>query len=140
MARDQRSGPKVTPLTVEQAGQHLRKAEEYLRAAQAALAGGDLDAAGGTAVLAGINAADSVSGLAQGNRWSGPHEQAAAHVQRAGADGKAVATQLRRLLREKTRAHYEARPLSRSQAEALVQAAGRALAAAQRAQARLEAR
>lgn len=80
MTRDQRSGPNVTPLGVEDATRHLSKAQEYLRAAQGSLAAGDLDAAGGNAVLAGINAADAVSGVLQGNRWSGPHEQAAAHV------------------------------------------------------------
>lgn len=140
MSRDQRSGPNLAPLTVEQAGRHLSKAEEYLRTARTALEAGDLDAAGGNAVLAGINAADSVSGLAQGNRWAGPHEQAAAHVQKAGTDGKAVASQLRRLVRQKTRAHYEVKPLDRSEAAGLVQAADRAVAAARRSRARYESR
>lgn len=145
MSRDQRSGPNLASLTVEQAGRHLSKAEEYLRTARTALEAGDLDAgdldaAGGNAVLAGINAADSVSGLAQGNRWAGPHEQAAAHVQKAGADGKAVASHLRRLVRQKTRAHYEVKPLDRSEAATLVQAADRAVAAARRARARYESR
>ncbi len=86
MARDRRAGPNITALTVAQGEEHPRKAEEYLRSAQAALERGDLDAAGGNAVLAGINAADGVSGLLQGSRWDGAHEQAAAHVQTAGAD------------------------------------------------------
>lgn len=128
----------MTPLTVDHAKRHVHKAEEYLRSAQAALAAGDVDAAGGNAALAGVNAADGVSGLVQGNRWNGPHEQAAAHVQRAGMDGKAVAAQLRRLLREKTRAHDEATRLTPSRAEALVLAAERAVAAARRALARHE--
>lgn len=140
MARDQRSGPNVTPITPLQAQQHLRKAEEYLRTAQAALAAGDLDAAGGNAVLAGINAADSVSGMLQGTRWSGAHEQAAAHVQKAGPDGKAVATQLRKLVRKKTQTHYEVTRLTPAQARGLVEAAERAVSAARRAVAQYEAR
>lgn len=140
MVRDQRSGPNVTPLTVEQAAQHLRKAEEYLRTARAALAAGDLDAAGGNAVLAGVNAADSVSGLVQGNRWAGAHEQAAAHVQQAGTDGSAVAGQLRTLIRQRTRTHDEGRPLGRAQAERLMLAADRAVGAARRAHARHDSR
>lgn len=140
MARDRRVGPNITALTVAQAEEHLRKAEEYLRSAQAALEREDFDAAGGNAVLAGINAADGVSGLLQGSRWNGAHEQAAAHVQTAGADGKAVATQLRKLIRRKTQAHYEGKALRRAQAQELVQAAERAVAAARPARARYEAR
>ena len=132
MSPDRRVGPNVTPVTVAEAARHLAKAREYLRAAQTALAAGDLDAAGGTAVLAGVNAADSVSGYLQGNRWQGAHEQAAAHVRKAGADGKAVATQLTKLIRKKTQTHYEVRRLRPPEADALVQTAERALAVAER--------
>lgn len=137
MSRDRRAGPNVTPLTVVEALRHLEKAQEYLRASQWSLAAGDLDAAGGTAVLAGINAADCVSGAVQGNRWNGAHEQAAAHVKKAGADGKAVGTQLVKLLRRKNQAHYEQVALRPADATELVLAAERAVAAAERATARL---
>lgn len=137
MSRDRRGGPNVTPLTVAQALRHLDKAREYLRAAQRSLAAGDNDAAGGTAVLAGINAADCVSGALQGNRWNGTHEQAAAHVKKAGVDGKAVAAQLAKLIRRKNQAHYEQVALRPADAADLVLAAERAVAAAERATARL---
>lgn len=136
MSRDRPSGPNVTSMSVAEALRHLAKAHEYLRAAQRSLADGDLDAAGGNAVLAGINAADCVSGLVQGNRWNGPHEQAAGHVRRAGEDGRAVAGQLAKLIRKKTQAHYEQTALRQGEATALVQAAERAVANAERAAAR----
>lgn len=137
MSRDRRAGPNATPLTVAQALRHLEKAHEYLRAAQWSLARGDLDAAGGSAVLAGINAADCVSGALQGTRWNGAHEQAAAHVKKVGTDGKAVAAQLAKLVRRKNQAHYEQVALRPADAADLVLAAERAVAAAERATARL---
>jgi len=137
VVRDQRSGANVMPLSVAEARRHLRKAEEYLRSAQAALEGDDGDAAGGTAVLAGINASDAVCGLVLGNHWCGPHEQAAAHAQKAGDDGKAVADQLRKLVRKKTQAHYQVKELRPAEAAALVLAAKRAVVAAQRAEERI---
>lgn len=130
MPRDQRGGTHTTPLTTTQARAHLAKAEEYLAAAHTALGGGAYSAAGGTAVLAGINAADCVAGLLLGSRWNGPHEQAAAHINRAGEEGRAVAAQLRKLLRKKTQAHYETKALTAAEAELLVQAAARAVTTA----------
>jgi len=138
VSRDRRTGPNTAPLGVAEALRHLDKAQEYLRAAQRSLAEGDLDAAGGTAVLAGINAADCVSGIVQGNRWNGAHEQAAAHVKRAGDDGRAVAAQLAKLIRKKTQTHYEQTRLRPSEATVLVQAAQRAVLAAERAAAPLQ--
>ncbi len=140
MSRGGRTGPNVVPLGVADALRHLDKAQEYLRAAQRSLDEGDLDAAGGTAVLAGINAADCVSGIVQGNRWNGAHEQAAAHVKQAGGDGKAVATQLAKLIRKKTQTHYEQTRLRPAEASGLVQAAQRAVASAERAAAPLKKR
>lgn len=130
MSRDQRATPNVTPLTAADAERHLDKAEQYLRVAATALERGDLDAAGGNAVNAGINAADAVSGMVQGDRWNGAHEQAAAHVRKAGPHGRTVANQLGRLVRKKSQAQYEATPLRKKEAEALVQAAERAVGAA----------
>lgn len=121
----------MTPLTTAEAHRHLEKAQEYLRAAQRSLTGGDLAAAAGNAVLAGINAADCVSGMIQGNRWNGAHEQAAAHVKKAGTDGRVVAAQLGKLVRKKTQVHYEQTRIRPKQASELVQAAERALAAAE---------
>lgn len=138
MTRDRRAAPNVTPLTASAALRHLEKANQYLRAAQHSLETGDLDAAGGNAVLAGINAADCVSGIVNADRWNGPHEQAAAHVKRAGDEGRAVAAQLTKLLRKKTQAHYEQARLRPAEVTDLVKAAERAVEAAERAAARLK--
>lgn len=136
MTAERRAGPNVRPLNVREASRHLVKAQEYLRAARTALDAEDLDAAGGNAVLAGINAADSVSGMLQGNRWNGAHEQAAAHVKKAGPDGAAVATHLAKLVRKKTQAHYEVAALRPGEASAMVQSAERAVDVAVRVAAR----
>lgn len=61
---------------------------------------------------------------------NGPHEQAAAHLSRAGEEGRAVASQLRKLLRKKTQAHYETKALTAAEAALLVQAAARAVSTA----------
>ncbi len=140
MSRDRRAGPNVTPVTAAEASRHLDKAMEYLRAAQYALESGDLDAAGGNAVLAGINAADCVSGVVNGNRWNGAHEQATAHAKTAGPDGRAVGAQLAKLLRKKTQAHYEQTRLRPAEAADLVKAAERAVEVAERSAARLRRR
>lgn len=140
MSRAQRSSPKVSPLTPPQAERHLDKAEQFLRAASTALESGDLDAAGANAVNAGINAADSVSGMVQGNRWNGAHEQAAAHVRKAGPDGKIIANHLAKLVRKKTQTQYEATPIRPKEAQALVQAAQRTVEAARVVKQRRDAR
>lgn len=138
MSRDRRSGPTTSPVSIREALRHLEKAQEYLRAAQTSLAAGDLDAAGGNAILAGINAADCVSGIGQGTRWAGPHEQAAAHVKKAGPAGIAVATQLAKLIRKKTQTHYEQTRLRPAEARELVKAAERSVLAAERAAAPIQ--
>lgn len=123
-------------LTTAEALAHRRQAEEYLRAAEHALEIGDHNAAAGTAIDAGINAADAVAGVNLGRRWKGPHEQAAQFVAGAGADGRDVAKELRRLLPLKTRAHYSADPISAPKAMSCVDAARRAVAVAVRATSR----
>ena len=112
---------------------HCRQAEEYLRAAAYSLSIGDYNAAAGTAIDAGINAADAVAGMNLGRRWKGPHEQAAQFVAGAGADGRGVAKELRRLLPLKTQAQYSSTPVTRSKATSCVEAARRAVAIARRA-------
>ena len=131
-----RSAPQTVPVTPEQAVAHAQQAEEYLRAAQHALSTGDFNAAAGTAVDAGINAADAVAGMNLGQRWKGPHDQAADFAARAGREGREVARELRRLLPMKTLAHYDPAPVSPARARAAVAAAERAVAVAHRATAR----
>lgn len=131
MPRDTRNTVPVTP---DEARAHAAQSEEYLRCAEDALSRGDANAAAGTAVDAGINAADAVAGLNLGMRWKGTHEQAAGHVEKAGPEGKEVARELRRLLPVKTRAHYDAAPVSATKAGEAVAAAQRAVAVARRVQ------
>lgn len=138
MVRDKRSSDLTTALTTAEARAHLSQAHEYLRAAQFSLDNHDWNAAVGIAVLAGINAADAVAGFGIGLRWSGAHEQAAAHVTRAGTDGRAVAAQIRKLVRVKNLGQYEAKPARSAEAADMVQAAERAVATADRAQGRLD--
>ena len=140
VARDRRSGPKTTPLTVAQSRVHFTKATQFLRSAEVALNAGDLDAAGANAVLATVNAADCVCGLVLGNRWGGAHEQASAHVAKAGESGKSIAVQLRKTLRKKSQAHYEAVPLTSKEATDMVVAARRALGSAAYEMAKVDAR
>jgi hypothetical protein len=125
-----RESGQTVAITTAQAVAHYRQATEYLRAAQHCLSIEDFNAAAGTAVDAGINAADAVAGMNLGQRWKGPHEQAADFVAKAGADGKAVARELRRLLPLKTQSHYDATAISKSKATSAVTAAERAVAVA----------
>ena len=131
-----RSSAQTVPVTSREAAAHHRQAEEYLRAAQHSLSIGDFNAAAGTAVDAGINAADAVAGMNLGQRWKGPHEQAAEFVAKAGAEGKEIARELRRLLPLKTRSHYDAAPVTEAKARTAVTAADRAVAVSRRATAR----
>jgi hypothetical protein len=124
------------PVEPHDAVAHEEQAEEYLRAAQHSLLQGDFNAAAGTAVDAGINAADAVAAVNIGQRWKGPHEQAADFVAKAGSEGREVARELRRLLPLKTQAHYEPAKISAAKAHSAVVAAERAVAVARRAVAR----
>ena len=99
-----------------------------------------MNAAAGTAIDAGINAADAVPGVNLGRRWKGPHEQAAQFVAGAGIDGREVAKYLRRLLPLKTQSHYRSAPITRSKADACVDAARRAVVVADRATSRISER
>ncbi len=103
------------------------RVQEFFRNIQ-----GDFNAAAATAVDAGINAADAVAGMNLGQRWKGPHEQAADFVAKAGEEGKEVARELRRLLPLKTQAHYEPAQVSATKARSAVTAAERAVGIARR--------
>lgn len=128
-----RSSAQTVAISSREAVAHQRQAEEYLRAAQHSLSIGDFNAAAGTAVDAGINAADAVAGMNLGQRWKGPHEQAAEFVAKAGGEGKEIARELRRLLPLKTQSHYDAAAVTETKARTAVTAAERAVAVARRA-------
>jgi hypothetical protein len=127
---------QTVALSAGEAIAHRLQAAEYLRAAQYSLSVDDFNAAAGASVDAGMNAADAVAGMNLGQRWKGPHDQAAGFVAKAGREGKEVARELRRLLPLKTQAHYEATAVSAAKARAAVAAAERAVAVAHRATAR----
>ena len=97
-----RNPGQTVALTLSEAAAHKEQAAEYLRAAQYSMSVGDFNAAAGAAVDAGINAADAVAGVNLGQRWKGPHDQAADFVAKAGPEGKEIARHLRRLLPLKT--------------------------------------
>ncbi|HVC69801.1 MAG TPA: hypothetical protein VNC61_06000 [Acidimicrobiales bacterium] len=111
---------------------HLSKAREYLRAATDSLALDNRVAATGNAVHAGIAAADAIAAALVGSVWAGEHSQAPAHLEKAGADGRQAATQLRRLLPLKTKAEYDPAPISAGDARAALKAAERMVAIAER--------
>jgi hypothetical protein len=67
-----------------------------------------------------------------GERWQGDHDGAADHVARGGPDGIAVARQLRRVMRWKSRAHYDAAPVPMAESLNLLRAAERAVLIAER--------
>lgn len=132
MARDRRRTAETTSLSVEDAHRHAEKAGEFLRVAEQALEDGNRDAAGANAVFATVHAADAISGFLQGNRWSGPHDQAAAHVQRAGREGRHAAKELRRVLPKRTAVEYSAAGLGATTINEMLQAARRAVSVASR--------
>jgi hypothetical protein len=131
-----RSSANTIAIGRSEALAHKLQAEEYLRAAQYSLSIGDFNAAAGAAVDAGINAADAVAGMNLGQRWKGPHEQAADFVAKAGDEGREVARELRRLLPLKTQSHYDAAAVTEAKARTAVAAAVRSVAVAHRATAR----
>jgi hypothetical protein len=120
---------KATPVD---AVAHLSKAREYLRAATDSLALDNRVAATGNAVHAGIAAADAIAASVVGAVWAGEHNQASVHVEKAGAEGRRAATQLRRLLPLKTKAEYDPAPIGQAEARAAVKAAERIVAIAER--------
>lgn len=130
IVRDRRDPTRA--ISLAECRQHLRKANEYLQSARLAFEDDAADACAGNAVLATINATDAVAGVLLGERWQGPHEGAAGHVVRGGEEGRAIATHLRRVLRWKTRAHYDATSVPRVEASALLKAAERAIVIAER--------
>lgn len=91
-----------------QARSYLDKAGEFLDAAHESLASGRTIAATSLAVHAAINAADAITAARLGQRAAGPdHDQVMILLDQAGAEGKAAALHLRRLLPLKARAEYD---------------------------------
>ncbi len=120
------------PLSVPDARRHLEQACEFFEAAQAELEAERFNAAAGNAAVAIINAADAVAGLRLGERWIGAHERAGRHVARAGKEGQQLERTLQRAVPHKNKAQYDPASVTPAKARDLVQAARRAIDAANR--------
>lgn len=104
---------------------YLAKAASWLEAAAESLAAGRWDVAAGSAVTAGINSGDAISGALLGRRAGGEHADAVALLEGAGEVGRAASRQLAQLLRYKAPAQYDPGPMSESDARKAVELARR---------------
>lgn len=110
---------------------HLAKAREFLDAAALELDMGLLTAAASSAVLAGINAKDTICLRLTGRTGkSDDHRAAVPELAAAGPAGRALESTFRRLLGLKTTAQYQAAPISRTDATKAVEWATRMVDAA----------
>jgi hypothetical protein len=121
-------------ITLTEVRGYMGKAEQFLEATQTEYDAGRYGPATSLAVHAAINAADVVSGLRSAQRsTSANHDQTLGLLREAGRDGRAVATQLQRLLPLKNRAEYDPQPVARTQATAALRAAQQAVGIARQA-------
>ena len=118
-------GSKRHPVSPADARAYLAKASAWLQAAQESLQARRWDVAAGSAVTAGINACDSLTGALLGQRAGGEHTEAVDLLTGAGADGRQAARQLSQLLPFKTPAQYDPAPLSETDATKAVELARR---------------
>ena len=118
-------GSKRHPVSPADTQAYLSKASAWLQAAEESLQAGRWDVAAGSAVTAGINACDSLSGALLGQRAGGEHTEAVDLLGGAGEDGRQAARQLSQLLRYKTPAQYEPAPMAKSDATKAVELARR---------------
>jgi hypothetical protein len=125
---------KTRSASVADARAYLGKAHEFLTAAQHSLAHENYVATTGNAVHAGIAAADAITAARAGQVWKGEHTQSVGHLRSAGgADGRAGASHLERLIPMKNKAEYDPQPVSSTDARAAVKAAIRLVGIADRA-------
>jgi hypothetical protein len=94
----------------------LAKAAAWLEAAEDNLRARRWDVAAGSAVTAGINASDAITGSLLGQRAGGEHSEALDLLAQAGEDGRTAARQLAQLLGLKAPAQYDPAPLSEKDA------------------------
>ena len=118
-------GSKRHPVTPADARAYLAKASAWLQAAEENLQAGRWDVAAGSAVTAGMNACDSLSGSLLGQRAGGEHTEAVDLLNGAGDDGRQAARQLSQLLRYKTPAQYDPAPMPQRDATKAVELARR---------------
>jgi hypothetical protein len=103
----------------------MAKSSAWLEAAEESLRALRWDVAAGSAVNAGMNACDALTGALVGQRAGGEHTEAVDLLTEAGDDGRAAAKQLSQLLRFKTPAQYDPAPLPESEARKAVEMARR---------------
>jgi hypothetical protein len=118
-------GSKRHPVSPADARAYLSKASAWLQAAEESLQACRWDVAAGSAVTAGINACDSLSGALLGQRAGGEHTEAVDLLNGAGDDGRQAARQLSQLLRYKTPAQYDPAPMPEGDATKAVELARR---------------
>lgn len=118
-------GSKRHPVSPADARAYLSKASAWLQAAQESAQAGRWDVAAGSAVTAGINACDSLTGVLLGLRAGGEHSEAVDLLSGAGSEGRQAARQLSQLLAFKSPAQYEPTPLSEADATKAVELARR---------------
>ena len=117
---------RTRPVSTAQVRAYARKTQEFADAAASELEAGRHIAAASLAIHAAINAADAVCGARVGQRAAGEgHDQVVSLLATAGADGNAVAKDLRRLLPLKTQAEYEPEGVSHGIAAKAVERAQR---------------
>lgn len=118
---------------LRRARQHLDKARQFLEAAEVNSSFELYDAAASSAATSGINSKDAICLTATGTTGkSDNHSQAVAELKAAGEDAASLAATFRRLLSSKSRAQYQATPISASDAEEAVKRAQRMYTTAQR--------
>ena len=105
-------GNKRHPVSPADARAYLAKASAWLEAAEDNLRARRWDVAAGSAVTAGVNASDAITGSLLGQRAGGEHSEALDLLTQAGEDGRTAARQLSQLLAFKAPAQYDPAPLS----------------------------
>jgi hypothetical protein len=118
-------GSKRHPVSPADARAYLSKAAAWLEAADESLQARRWDVAAGSAVMAGINACDALTGALVGQRAGGEHTESVDLLTEAGDDGRTAARQLSQLLRFKTPAQYDPAPLPETEAVKAVELARR---------------
>ncbi len=118
---------RTIPLPKEKAAVYLRKATNFLRGMEAALEDRNPDAAGLSAIHAVISSCDALTVFRLGVRSAAQdHSEVLKLLPDAGAP-PAVITQVRQVLSLKNKAEYEARQLTREEADRIATSAKRVL-------------
>ncbi len=99
---------RTKPVSVDQVAAYVAKSEEFADSAADEFKSQRYIASTSLAIHAAINAADAVCGARLGRRAAGQdHHEVLSLLREAGADGVALAKDLKRLLPLKTQVEYE---------------------------------